>query len=399
MKYKNFAGRSNRHMSNFSFRIISLMHDNPLLPIFRIERVKEKIEKEGRTRAKIEEVCRAYGFHPLSLRLLSGMIVHDMKYGEDIKAWTKYNPLPKLVPKEHNILELAYNSLDKKKKIFISRLSAFRNPMDYDAISIFNDFGSKEKFNEVLLELVDRGMLFWDEKSSKFDLHPIVRKYCYDCLRDKESIHFILRDYFAEIPAPENIKSVDDLAPVIELYHHTVRAGRYDVAMDLFYDRLAKPLYFKFGAYQTEIELLRALFPDGVDKPPRLKNESAQAWTLGALANSYVMSGQPRRAVPLFEKQNRIQEKKGDKKNLAIGLGNLADDQIQIGELDTAGSKLMRAIELYDEIGDRVLRTQEHSNLGIILCYKKDYSNAKKQLNIALKFAKRESTLRVQINC
>jgi hypothetical protein len=27
------------------------------------------------TRAEIEEVCRAYGFHPLSLRLLSGMIV------------------------------------------------------------------------------------------------------------------------------------------------------------------------------------------------------------------------------------------------------------------------------------------------------------------------------------
>jgi ubiquinone/menaquinone biosynthesis C-methylase UbiE len=27
--------KSDRHMSNFSFRIISLMHDNPLLPIFR----------------------------------------------------------------------------------------------------------------------------------------------------------------------------------------------------------------------------------------------------------------------------------------------------------------------------------------------------------------------------
>jgi hypothetical protein len=90
------------------------------------------------TRAEIEEVCGAYGFHPLSLRLLSGMIVHDMKYGGDIKVWTKYNPLPKLVPKEHHILELAYNSLDRNKQRFISRLSAFRNPMDYDAISIFN---------------------------------------------------------------------------------------------------------------------------------------------------------------------------------------------------------------------------------------------------------------------
>lgn len=29
------VGRSDHHMSNFSFRIISFMHDNPLLPIFR----------------------------------------------------------------------------------------------------------------------------------------------------------------------------------------------------------------------------------------------------------------------------------------------------------------------------------------------------------------------------
>ncbi|NQE04940.1 putative arsenite methyltransferase [ANME-1 cluster archaeon GoMg1] len=35
MTNKNFAGRSDPHMSNFAFRIISLMHDNPLLPIFR----------------------------------------------------------------------------------------------------------------------------------------------------------------------------------------------------------------------------------------------------------------------------------------------------------------------------------------------------------------------------
>jgi len=32
---KKRHGRSDRHMSNFAFRIISLMHDNPLLPVFR----------------------------------------------------------------------------------------------------------------------------------------------------------------------------------------------------------------------------------------------------------------------------------------------------------------------------------------------------------------------------
>jgi len=34
-RIKKRHSRSDRHMSNFSFRIISLMHDNPLLPYFR----------------------------------------------------------------------------------------------------------------------------------------------------------------------------------------------------------------------------------------------------------------------------------------------------------------------------------------------------------------------------
>lgn len=34
-RIKEKHNRSDTHMSNFSFRIISLMHDNPLLPIFR----------------------------------------------------------------------------------------------------------------------------------------------------------------------------------------------------------------------------------------------------------------------------------------------------------------------------------------------------------------------------
>ena len=124
-----------------------------------------------------------------------------------------------------------------------------------------------------MLELEDRGMLFRDKKSSKFDLHQIVRKYCYDRLKDKKSIHLVLTDYFNYLPAPEKIESVDDLAPVIELYHHTVRAGRYDDAWDLAYDRLFHLSYYKFGAYQTLIELLRALFPYGEDKPPKLKKD------------------------------------------------------------------------------------------------------------------------------
>jgi tetratricopeptide (TPR) repeat protein len=343
------------------------------------------------TRAEIEMACESAGYHPLSLRLLSGMIVHDPKNPGDIREWLKYNLIPELRGKEgHNILELAYNSLDKKKQAFMSRLSASRNPMDYDAISIFNDFGSEDEFNEVLIELVDRGMLFRDEKSVKFDLHPIVRKYCYDQLMDKEGVHSKLKDYFAAIPVPEKIESVDDLAPVIELYHHTVRAGGYDKAMDLFYNRLHNDLYYKFGAYQTIIELLRALFLDREDKVPRLKNELAQAWTLGALANSYAHSGRSRETISLFEMSNEIYKKQdANKQHLAICLGNLADNQMRIGKLNVAEANFRRTIEISREIKEDFEEASGHQKLGQLLAYQGEFGESEKEIEAAIKIAQK----------
>ncbi len=345
----------------------------------------EKQGVEG-TRAKIEEVCSVYGFHPLSLRLLFGMIVQDMKYEGDIKVWTKYNPLLELVPKEHNILELAYNSLDEKKQRLISRISAFRSPMGYNAVVIFNDFGSEEQFNDVLRELVDRGLLFREEKSVKFDMHPIMRRYCYEeRLTGKEKVHSRLRDYFAAIPEPEKIESVDDLALVIELYHHTVRAGGYNAAMHLFQDRLHYDLYYRYGACQTIIELLSALFPDGEDKPPRLREKGAQAWTENVLANSLSSSGQLRRAMPLYVMANEIDEKRGKRDDFAIGLSNLAlAVQITLGELNVAENNLRHAIEIDYELKDILQRACDYQNFGLLLAYKGKFENGRVALAKAL---------------
>jgi tetratricopeptide (TPR) repeat protein len=226
--------------------------------------------------------------------------------------------------------------------------------------------------------------MFLDAERGCHDLHPIVRGYAYDRLADREGVHTQLRDYFAAVPTPEQVESVEDLAPVIELYHHTVRAGRYDEARELYRDRLSDPLYFRLGAYQTEIELLRALFPDGEDRPPRLKEKSAQAWTLNALGGSYSLSGQPRRTVPLSEIQNALYEKLGSKGNLAIGLGNLASRQVYLGELAAAEGNLRRSIELGREIEDEFQEAIGHQELGRLLAYQGAFDEAARELDTAL---------------
>jgi tetratricopeptide (TPR) repeat protein len=243
-----------------------------------------------------------------------------------------------------------------------------------------------------LRDLVARGLLHHDTKEGRFDLHPIVRRYAYDRLAapDRAAAHTRLRDYFAAVPRPDKVTRLEDLAPVIELYHHTVRARQFDEARTLFRDRLSRATYYQFSAYQLIIDLLRALFPDGEDRPPRLRDESAQAWTLNELANSYSLSGQPRRSVSLFEQQNAIREKLGDKSNLAIGLGNAAHmAQIHVGALRAGEANLRRCIELCRETKDDRNEAVGHQGLGRLLAYRGAYAESETELRASTDHSKK----------
>jgi tetratricopeptide (TPR) repeat protein len=371
-------------------------------------------------RAEIEAAGAPYGYHPLSLRLLAGLIANDPQQPGDVAAARRLDVAgddregrPYMVQRRHHVLERAYEDLTADRRRLLSQVACFRGPVGYAALAALAaspplaalttsppQAGGTEGglLDADLRDLVARGLLHHDRAANRYDLHPIVRRYAYDRLAggERETAHRRLRDYFSAVPPPEKVQTLDDLAPVIELYHHTVRAGQYDEAVVLFRDRLATPLYFQFGTYQLRIELLRALFPDGEDRPPRLKDESDQAWTLNALANSYGQSGQPRPAVSLFEQMNASFEKRGDKVNLAVGLGNLATLQMAIGTLRAAEANLRRCIALCREIEDEGSEGMAHYELGRLLAYVGRWSEAAEQLDIGEDIKKRASHTQAQ---
>ena len=339
------------------------------------------------TRAEIAQAVSPYGGHPLSVSLLARAIVTDRRMKGDIKASGRHTVLDKLKGKQgHDILAVAYDEMSDEHRELLSRIAAFRSPMDYGALgAVATQKGAK--LDEALDEFEKRGLLLRNPDGDRYDLHPIVRQFAYDRLADKAGVHGRLREYFEARPAPERVETLADLTPTIELYWHTVGAGRLDAARELYRDRL-DPLYFRFGAYEKIIELLRALFPEGEERPPRLASESAQAWTLNELANSYSLSGQPRRAVPLIEMHNELREKAADKTNLAIGLGNLAFHHIQLGRLETAEGGLRRRIDLCRESESEFKEAIGHQELGRLLAYEGRFAEAEHELDASTRYWK-----------
>ena len=334
-------------------------------------------------RTAIIHACEPYDFLPLCLRLLSGAIHKAAKKRGDIDAAKGWHPPKDLVRREHHILQLAYDTMAKDRQELLSRVAAIRGPVDYETLNVLSTYENEDELNEALRELVARGLLFHQEGRTRYDLHPIVRQYAYDRLSDKTATHKTLKDYFDTVPRPEKIENLEDLMPAIELFHHTVAAGGYEEAFRVYKDQLTRPLYHQLGTYDTCISFCQAFFPDGENKPPRLKNESAQAWVVNSLGVAYKWTGQSRKAVGLYEQAVDMAEKHAQKSDVARVVGNLAESEMVLGKLKNAEGNLRRSVAIAQQIKDEFLEAHAHQVLGLLLARVGRYDKSEKELETA----------------
>jgi hypothetical protein len=69
------------------------------------------------SRAEIEAACAPYGYHPLSLRLLAGLIANDLRQPSDIAAARRLDVSGDLIARQHHVLEQAYASLPADRRL------------------------------------------------------------------------------------------------------------------------------------------------------------------------------------------------------------------------------------------------------------------------------------------
>ncbi|MEP7135060.1 MAG: toll/interleukin-1 receptor domain-containing protein [Chloroflexota bacterium] len=347
---------------------------------------KQKIKG---THAEIEAACAPYGYHPLSLRILAGLITNDRESPSDIEVAEKLDITDDIIQNKNHVLKVSYDTISFGEQKLLSNMACFRSSISYQALKIITSKPSwkrknksllNEKLDDSLYTLESSGLLSWNRKANIYDLHPIVRRYAYGRLTapDRTAAHTRLRDYFAAVDVPKKLQTLDDLAPVIELYHHTLRAGELDEAWELFRDRIWSIFYYQLGAYQTQIELLRGLFINSQDKHPKLRQEVDRGHVLNELANAYSLNGQPHYAVQVSESAIQFVERLGDKKNTAVVLGNMADDQLKIGALRIADFNLRKRIKLSQEIQSINQERIGREELGRQLSYRGVWDEAER---------------------
>ncbi|MGA9997222.1 MAG: DUF4062 domain-containing protein [Pyrinomonadaceae bacterium] len=295
--------------------------------------------------------------HPLLIQALAGEVKRYRRAPGNFEAWRKSNPrfdptkFPRLQDAMSHVLEFALRGLDIKARKTLQIIAAFRMPATYDTLTTLLVGNSKIRFDirtgktvteegklfdeetylvAALIELEDRGLVGWDKRANRYDLHPLVRGVMWSALDEgkRREVYTSLRAHFEALPIIDDflkVNSLEALTPAIELYNTLIELGRYDDAGDIFYERLYKPALYRLSANRQMVELIQMLSPDGSDQLPRLSNPSAQSFMLNAQAQGYQFIGQPRQAASLFRRANTFASAMKDDKNLRIGLCNLSD--------------------------------------------------------------------------
>src|SRR5207253_8696595 len=138
----------------------------------------------------------------------------------------------------------ALRGLDEQGQMVLRTIAAFRMPTSYDALAAVlagegNACENELELDAVLTELEDRGLVGWDKRANRYDLHPLVRGVVWSGLGDdaRRSVYTSLHAHFEAVPKiddPLKVNSLEDLTPAIELYNTLIGLGRYDDAFVAF---------------------------------------------------------------------------------------------------------------------------------------------------------------------
>ena len=138
------------------------------------------------TSGQLLPLFRAFDNYPLLLRALAGEVAEYKLAPGDFDRWRKNHPnfnpasLPLKNERNAHVLQLALSGLDELQRRVLHTLAAFRMPATWETLRALltgeTSPGANDRvLDTALTELEDRGLVGWDKKANRYDLHPIVR--------------------------------------------------------------------------------------------------------------------------------------------------------------------------------------------------------------------------------
>lgn len=313
----------------------------------------EEVERE-----KLEKLTIGVDGHPLALKLLVKLV---KKYGikDTLNDFSMFQKSKEDTIKKARRL---FEKLAGDAKELLERVSVFRKPESLDAIkSMFTD----ETSGDAVDKLLDKSLLETDHRGAYW-LHPLVREFAYDDLKDKIEVHKRAYEYYLSLPLPETRTKKEDVQTLIEAHHHACMVKDYDKAADIIFNYELHEDLDRWGSYRTLIELCSGVLPkDHFRDKILLNNISTHSSVLGNLGIAFCNLGEVQKAIEYYEQVLVIAEKIEDRQSEGTALGSLGSAYSDQDEVEKAIKYHEQALGIAREIGDRRGEGAELGSLGV----------------------------------
>ena len=320
-------------------------------------------------RKKLEELATGVDGHPLALRLLIELV---KKFGvsdtlKDLGMFQKRKE--DTIKKARRLFE----KLAGDEKELLERISVFRKPETMTAIkAMFTERTSKDAVEK----LMDKSLIETD-RNGNYWLHPMIRDFSYDDLKNKKEGHQLAYSYYQSLKLPEKRTKKDDVQSLIEACYHACKAEEYDEAASIIFEKELFEDLDRWGEVGTLIELYSEVLPkDHFSDKILLNDKQTHSSVLGNLGSAYSDLGQVDKAIKYYEQALEIAKEIGDRKNEGAHLGNLGSAYYGLGQVDKAIKYYEQALEIAKEIGDRRGEGADLNNLGFAFQNEKKYREA-----------------------
>jgi tetratricopeptide (TPR) repeat protein len=333
-------------------------------------------------RDKLSMIFRSFNNYPLLIRALAGEVCRYHRSPCDYDQWEKSNPafnaykdLPFIQVKSHVFSHSMQGLTDSELKL-MQLVASMKIPINYDALysllilqnGLYKD---ESELDDELSSLEDRGLLGWDRKSNRYDLHPIVRGIVWSRLSQSEKVKLYTQidRYLSKILRTQStaINDLDDLVVSIEKYNAMIGQEKYAEAWQFFSQNLLEIFFYMINAIQQQVEMLERLFPNGVENLPQVRNTKTQSLIIHTLALGYDLSGQSGKATRLYKQSIQLDENTGNIDDQVITLSALVDALTWTGKLREAELIAKQTLKINKDKHSRYREAATLRYLGVSL--------------------------------
>lgn len=196
------------------------------------------------------------------------------------------------------------------------------------------------KLDETLQDLERRGLVQYDVRTRRYDLHPVVRGVAMSGMKDEDKERYgqHVVDHFNAQPHPpyEQARTMEDVASGLHVVRTLLKLGHYQQAADAFGD-LASALTFNLEAHVEMLALLRPFFPAGWDTLPQDVDASTASYLAHDAAIALGFCGELPKALGAYRAALRLYLETEDWKNANGSLlnisGNLSEQNLLAASL------------------------------------------------------------------